>query len=554
MRLITAAAFTVILTFMLFADQGNSALQVSPTTTVVGSPISVTLTGTFGGGGFLSLTINFGDGSPPVTSNYPTAGTHSLSASHAYSQAGNFTITGTTTIAILAAGPTTSSETRKVAITNGTGTVIPGTGSAPITGGGPPTDLPRGAAGEEYTYRLDAGSGNGPGSCRLTRGKLPPGLVLEKNCTITGLPVQRGKFGFVIQLSPARGVPYNQEFTLAIDPGTLKIKVSPPAIKATTGEGGSENVTFSVTQPTVPIQDIIQSSRGEFLVNGRVVGSRNVPMSINLHAARPAESEMVKIPADVLRSARSAGTNRIVYRRVFSSQNFKPGSGDAQIQLRTPASGELRFTMLRLFFEQNNRPIILVKRNERDLTGVIEIHYDGSGTLKGYWQVDGRLIERVQKNVYYGKVLTLKTPQVPPLPTYSEGAHRLQFIITEPAAARQRVDFPEAIYHVEAKRGLLVVPITFDSPVSGAGLSKAGADFSWTEVPGAERYAVEFMKSGEEEPFFTAFTKQGNYQLQERVIGLKFTVGINYTWKVKAFNSTGELTGESAEGHFSMIE
>jgi hypothetical protein len=337
-----------------------------------------------------------------------------------------------------------------------------------------------------------------------------------------------------------------------IDPGTLRIAVSPKLLKWTTG-GGGQKVIFSVAQPTVPVQETIRSNRGEFLVNGRVVGSVNVPMSISLNAAQPAGSEMVNIPADVLRSAQSAGTTRIAYRRIFRSQSFRPGSGDVQVQVRTPASGELRFTRLRLYFEQNNRPLILVKRNERDLTGVIEIHYDGSGTLKGYWHVDGRVIERVQKNVYYGKVLTLKTPQAPPLPTYSEGAHRLQFIITEPGTARQRIDFPEAIYHVESKRAELIVPMTIDGPESGAELESTGADFVWAELPRTVRYNVEFSKSGEDEPFFSAFTRQGNYHLPEKVITLRFTVGVDYTWKVKGFNEAGELTGESSGRRFLLV-
>lgn len=545
MRFIHVLLILVALECVLFVETGNSALHVSPTTTPVGSPVSITLDGSFGGGGFLRLRIDFGDGSPPVLSPaYTIAGSYSLNASHSYSKVGNYTITGTTTISILAAGTTTSTETQSVLIKQGAATISPG--------GVPAAELPRGVVGENYEYDLGAAYGSRLTRCRLARGELPPGLVLKNNCDISGIPVQRGGFSFTIQISAPQKTPYVRELALDVAPGALKIEVSPRSLQVTRGEGIDEKVTFAVTHPTVPIQETIRSSRGEFLVNGRVVGSYKVPMSINLNSPPSASSERVKIPPDVMRSARTAGTTRIVYRRIFSGQNLKSGSGEALVRMRTPASGELRFTRLRLFFEQNNRPIILVKRNDRDLTGVLEIHYNGSGTLKGFWRVDGRLLERVQKNIYYGKVLTLKTPKAPPLPTYSEGAHRLQFIITEPESARQGIDFPEAIYHVEAKMAEMLVPITVAAPKSGAELSVSEASFSWTELPKVARYNVEFSEQNEEEPFFTAYTKYGSYHLPEKVFSLKFTAGKTYIWKVKGFTSDGELAGESMEHHFSL--
>ena len=187
---------------------------------------------------------------------------------------------------------------------------------------------------------------------------------------------------------------------------------------------------------------------------------------------------------------------------------------------------------MRVFFEQNNRPIILVTRNFRDLTGVTEIHYNGSGTLKGLWQVDGRILERVQKNLYYGKVLTLKTPSAPPLPTYSEGAHRLQFIITEPVSAQRKIDFPEAIYHVEAKQAENILPITLNYPANGDGLRASGMDFTWKKAPqlgelSAVTYRIEFFEQDSDVPFYTAYAKNESYVIPKQILRLKFTPGEN---------------------------
>ena len=147
--------------------------------------------------------------------------------------------------------------------------------------------------------------------------------------------------------------------------------------------------------------------------------------------------------------------------------------------------------------------------------------------LKGYWQVGTRIIERVQKNVFYGKVMTLKTPKTPPLPTYSEGAHRLQFIITEPAASAEKIEFPEAFYHVEATRAAIVENIALKNPAQNAGISALEEPFTWSEVRGAQTYQIAFYNSDDEESFFSAYTKNGSYEIHPRLLKLHFEEGKN---------------------------
>jgi subtilisin family serine protease len=307
-----------------------------------------------------------------------------------------------------------------------------------------------------------------------------------------------------------------------------------------------------VVQPTVPLPETIRSTRGEFVLAGRVIGTYNAPLAVNLNTSRPSGSENVTVPQSVLQAAQNAGNNRIMYRRTFSAQNLRSGSGETRVNLRSAAAGELRITGMRVFFEQNNRPMILVERNERNLTGVAEIRYNGSGPFQGYWKVDERIIQRVQQNLFYGTVLTLKTPTAPPLPTYSEGAHRLQFIITEPAAAAQRIDFPEAIYHVEAKKAAIVVPITVTTPEDRAVVGSSGALFSWQDAGRIETYQLDFYREEESEPFFSAYTKSGEYQLTDRVIELKFAQATAYRWQVRGFNGAGELAAESRMLSFTL--
>jgi len=239
-----------------------------------------------------------------------------------------------------------------------------------------------------------------------------------------------------------------------------------------------------------------------------------------------------------------------VYRRTFTSHQRGSVSAEMEIDIRTAAAGQIRINEMRIFFEQNNRSTIVVDRNSKDLTGVLEVHYKGSGSFKGYWKVDERIIQRVQQNVFYGKVLTLKTPRGVPLPTFSEGAHRLQFVVTEPETAQQRIEFPVAIYHVQAKN---LLPISLLSPENGARIPVTGEIFSWSEPSLATTYQVEFVEMGQDEPFFTAHVKKGSYTLPAKIVELKFSYDREYLWRIRGFRTTGELNSESKERRFTLL-
>ncbi|MBE0585089.1 MAG: hypothetical protein IH612_15180, partial [Desulfofustis sp.] len=516
-------------------------MQVSPTTAAIGETVTVTVTGQFNlivtpppDG---SLNITFGDGSPQRTLS-PLNGTplttYSFTATHTYSESGSYTITGWAV-----QGSNTVTPPLRVTQTITISDSVDST-------------LPRGEVGIEYDYRLQSLSAE-RNRYRVSGGRLPPGLKLQQDGQIIGVPTQKGTFNFTLQITTAQGITSTQQLAITVDPGRLLIETAPELLNVTVGAGAPQRVTFTVVHPTVPIPETIRSARGEFVVSGRVLGTNNTPLAVNLNTVQPSITENVSIPQSVLQAAQNVGTNRITYRRTFSARNLRSGVGETRVNLRTAAAGELRITNMRVFFEQNNRPLILVERNERALTGVVEIHYNGSGTFKGYWKVDERIIQRVQQNLFYGKLLTLKTPPAPPLPTYSEGAHRLQFIITEPETAQQRIEFPEAIYHVEAKTAEIVTPITVTAPEDRAVLSTGGAVFSWNDIARIETYHLDFFKNDEAEPFFTAYTKQGSYQLSAKVLDLKFTTATDtYRWRVRGYNGAGELAAESREQRFTL--
>ncbi|MFN2353685.1 MAG: hypothetical protein ABR512_04050, partial [Desulfopila sp.] len=291
---------------------------------------------------------------------------------------------------------------------------------------------------------------------------------------ITGIPTQKGVFIFTLRITGPDGGAVDQNLSLTIRPGNLKIETSPTTIDITRGTPSRQKVTFSVTQPRIPMPETIVSGRGQFVVNGRALVANPSPLHIDLNSSRPNATEYITIPASVVQAAEKSSNDLIQYRRSFDSTNFNRGTGQMNVKLRTAAAGDLRIHKMRIYFEKNNRPIIVVQRQEQQLRGKVDISYSGSGTFRGYWKVDERIIERVQKNLYYGKTLTLTTPNAPNLPTFSEGAHRLQFIITEPESAQQLIEFAVAIYHVEAKQAEMVEPLSQIRPAPQATLTGLG--------------------------------------------------------------------------------
>ncbi len=409
-----------------------------------------------------------------------------------------------------------------------------------------------GTVGVKYRHDLAPNASAQRNNYSMIGGKLAPGLVLATNGRITGTPTQKGRFSFRVQVTLPNGYRQAANLSINIAPGTLAVDVTPDTFNVTRATVSRQEVNFRVTQPTVALNETIRSSRGEFHINGRVIGYINSSMSMSLNTRQPVGTENITVPASVLQKALAFGERDVRYRRTFTSANLTPGVGEAEVKMRTPARGELRITKMRVYFEQNNRSIILVERNERNLTGAIDIHFNGSGTLKGYWKVGDRVLKRIQKNLFYGKVVTINTPKVPHLPTYSEGGHRLQFIVTEPKPVDEEDDFPEAIYHVEANPTEIVVPLSLISPENGAEIDVAGDIFSWTDSSKVSRYRVEFLEEKSDEPFFKAHKKSPIYNMGVKILNLRFAPEKTYRWRVKGFNDAGELVAESSENLFIL--
>src|SRR5271157_4142076 len=105
----------------------------------------------------------------------------------------------------------------------------------------------------------------------------------------------------------------------------------------------------------------------------------------------------------------------------------------------------LKIERMSIYFD-NDRPEITVKRNY-PLKAYAEIEYTGDGLLVGQWEVDGEFLANVTMTISSRYKLVLESPDIPQIPTFVSGTHRIRLVITNPSLGSSS---PTAIYFVTA--------------------------------------------------------------------------------------------------------
>jgi len=236
--------------------------------------------------------------------------------------------------------------------------------------------------------------------------------------------------------------------------------------------------------------------------------------------------------------------------RVVAVDSCGDGTVDQQdlsINIATPATSELVITRMQLSFD-NGRAETTVNRNQPGLRVNADLRFDGSGLLKGYWEVDGRLLAQVNQHLTYGKSIRLSSPAAPFLPTFVEGSHRVRLVITSPA---NEIPFPEAIYYVTSEESTAgLAPIRAVEPRDHAELVFAPHAFSWKGSGTEVVYLIEFFEREGEDPIAAAYTRDMSYDLPASILTDSFASGKNYLWRVKSYDAEGGLLGISELSHF----
>ena len=210
--------------------------------------------------------------------------------------------------------------------------------------------------------------------------------------------------------------------------------------------------------------------------------------------------------------------------------------------------GPFSIKLISLYFE-NGRAETTVQKNIPGLKAFADIRYIGSGLLKGYWEVDGRMLSQVNQTLMSGQSVTLTTPEIPPLPTFEAGTHTVRFVITSP---EQNIAQPTMIYFVSADESVLrPMALLLKSPASRSVLPYSTLQFQWQDFSSA-RYLVQFFEKPEGKPIFSAYTLKPFYQLPDAVLKGVFIQEKDYYWKVTGFDKQKRRNGESAVSRFSF--
>ncbi len=233
-------------------------------------------------------------------------------------------------------------------------------------------------------------------------------------------------------------------FLIFVENIGAQITTSPSSISIPRGLQATRRITYSITSPgcTSAI-----SNSGTFISGSTILGVVNTTVSTNLtgtgNLTTGTATETLILPIQVIKKAEQLRINRFEFRRQFNLFDPNPCAtynSSVQVALTSEATAEFMITRLQLYFE-NGRAEITVKRNQPGLKAYAEIRYVGSGLLQGYWEVDGRILSHVNRHLVYGRSLTLESPEIPSLPTFTTGTHIVRFLITNPSLEMKALRF-----------------------------------------------------------------------------------------------------------------
>jgi hypothetical protein len=205
------------------------------------------------------------------------------------------------------------------------------------------------------------------------------------------------------------------------------------------------------------------------------------------------------------------------------------------------AAPSLTIKRIELYF-QNNRPEITVDKDYQKLKAYAKVTFAYSGLLEGYWEVDGRIVSRVNQHLTTGNVALLETPDAMQLPTFDPGTHVVKFVVTSPSG--KMLPVPSMLYFVSAQ-GAQRSQASFKAimPSEGASLKYEPAVFTWEKLANNTTYIVQFYKEPGSAPLFSASTMNVSYKLPSVIFRKTFKPGMKYYWKVKG--SSGKEEAES---------
>jgi hypothetical protein len=324
------------------------------------------------------------------------------------------------------------------------------------------------------------------------------------------------------------------------------VTVTPSSVNVVRGQANTIVFTYQFSGYVIG-NGTLTSSQGIFYTSDMTIGYNNMPLTVSIIGTVGTISETVVIPVNIMEKVLQRNTAQFSYRRVFTGMI---GTDTATINLTITgeAGGTLGIKRISVYFG-NGRAETTVMKYAHDLKAYADIRYNGSGLLKGYWEVDGRLLSYVSRPLPAGQQITLTTPDIPTLPTFETGTHTLRFVVTNPEPS-QGIPLPVLVYFVTTDEAAVKqVGLTLKAPTEASEVPYASLKYEWRPIR-AEVYLIQFFEAQETKPVFSAYTKKGFYQLPQLVLKKNFETGKTYYWLVTAFDKERRKISESKTGSF----
>lgn len=318
------------------------------------------------------------------------------------------------------------------------------------------------------------------------------------------------------------------------------------------GQASIVTVNYHITAPNYT-PCYLTSNSGIFFSGSTQIATNSKSLTINIPSGVSSitASEYLSIPVSVIERAIKGGSNKLIYQRIFNPQNCFGAanpSSSVSFTITSDAAADFDIKRIELYFE-NRRAEITIPKNYKGLKAFADIKFTGSGLLKGYWEVDGRILSYVNQHITYGREVTLQTPTIPPLPTFEAGTHTVRFVITNPSVD---IPIPSALYFVTTQEVKEIFKIKLLNPEDRTKLDFNPQKFTWEKLDGTMLYLIQFFETKDSKPIFSAYTKEAFYNLPEFILKKIFQPGKTYYWKVIGFDESNNTVGESNAWEFSF--
>jgi subtilisin family serine protease len=222
------------------------------------------------------------------------------------------------------------------------------------------------------------------------------------------------------------------------------ITATPPSFNIPQGQSSNLKVIYTF-KGSSGIKTILNSPGGSFMAGNQTIETNKISLNMNVQNGSGQNAEVINVPVRVIERTVRKGLNKFTYVRTFSESNINLNT-TVKFNITTEAGADFGIKKIELYFE-NKKPEITVERNY-PLKAFADISFTGSGLLQGYWEVDGRVLSRINQHFTYGRSGILQTPDVPSLPTFEPGVHIIRLVITKPEI---QIALPSIAYFVASQ-------------------------------------------------------------------------------------------------------